>query len=174
MGQGCAPRLIAQVYEVYAPRCPLGVSALPLTYECDCRDHWSRGGPQDPAPPSENRLIATGAGSKLRVISYLSPCLLWGILRPRGVSGPPSRGEFRTRSPSAIIAAPSGISFRKQWPRSVMSPITAKTTDSERFPGQRQFNEVRLNPGGDRPIFADGRGFPFHLPCRGRNTARTA
>ena len=40
---------------------------------------------------------------------------------------------------SAIIAALRGISFRKQKTRRVMSPIVAKITDSERFPGPRRY-----------------------------------
>ncbi|NIO10524.1 MAG: hypothetical protein GTO14_23155, partial [Anaerolineales bacterium] len=32
-------RLIAQVYEGCAPRCPPRVSTLPFTHECNCRDH---------------------------------------------------------------------------------------------------------------------------------------
>ena len=43
-------RLIAQVYEGCAPRCPSGVSALPLTHEGDCRDHRARRGAEDFSP----------------------------------------------------------------------------------------------------------------------------
>lgn len=50
--------LIAQVYGGYAPRCSAEVSSLLLLHEFNCRDHWSRGGPQDPAPLGENRPIA--------------------------------------------------------------------------------------------------------------------
>jgi len=44
----------------------------------------------------------------------------------------------RTRSRCSIIATSGGISFQKQRPHGVMSSVTAKTTYSERFPGQRQ------------------------------------
>jgi hypothetical protein len=47
-----------------------------------------------PDMPEGAQPIAIGAGSKLREIYYLSPCLLWGILCPRGFSAPPSRGKF--------------------------------------------------------------------------------
>jgi len=73
-------RLIAQVYEGCAPRCPPRVSALPVTHEGDCRDHRSGRGHKNPAAPGEDRPIPSGAGSELRVISNLSPsCRLRGM-----------------------------------------------------------------------------------------------
>jgi hypothetical protein len=50
----------------------------PFTHESDCYDHRSGGGQKDLAAPDEDRPIATGIGSELRVISNLSPCLLRG------------------------------------------------------------------------------------------------
>jgi hypothetical protein len=66
-------RLIAQVYEGYAPRCPPEVSALPLTHECDCCELRFRRGSKDPTASGENRLIVTGVRSNFALLTICLP-----------------------------------------------------------------------------------------------------
>jgi len=48
-------RLIAQVYEGCAPRCPLDLQSMWFTDADSCRDHRTGGGSKDPAPSGEDR-----------------------------------------------------------------------------------------------------------------------
>jgi hypothetical protein len=103
----CGGRNLARKTDRFLIACS-GTSSLPFTRDCDCRDHRSRVGPQDPAPPGENRPIATGARSEFRVITNLFPCLLRGMsMFHGGVEGRveygrlPNLGEHGAHGPDA-------------------------------------------------------------------------
>jgi hypothetical protein len=85
-------RLIAQVYEVdplVCPRCSAAMRILAVNQR-------TAGGPEDPAPPGEDRPLTTGVRAGFASTDNLSPCGLRGVtLRAATFLSPPKSGDPR-------------------------------------------------------------------------------